>query len=90
MAEATADAERVLVAEASAGRRLVQVGFMREFDPDHQALLAEVTKGTVGRPMLVRCSHANPEPECLLGMHLSGRPTTCTPCGFSPNRRSAR
>jgi myo-inositol 2-dehydrogenase / D-chiro-inositol 1-dehydrogenase len=60
MAEATADAERVLVAEASAGRRLVQVGFMREFDPDHQALLAEVDKGTVGRPMLVRCSHANP------------------------------
>jgi myo-inositol 2-dehydrogenase / D-chiro-inositol 1-dehydrogenase len=60
MAEATADAERVLMAEASAGRRLVQVGFMREFDPDHQALLAEVNKGTVGRPMLVRCSHANP------------------------------
>ena len=60
LAETIEDAERVLTVEASIGRRLVQVGFIREFDPEHEALRAEVASGAVGRTILVRCTHANP------------------------------
>ena len=60
LAETIEDAERVLTVEASIGRRFVQVGFMREFDPEHEALRAEVASGAVGRTILVRCTHANP------------------------------
>ena len=32
---------------------------MREFDPEHEALRAEMASGAIGRPMLVGCTHAN-------------------------------
>ncbi len=32
---------------------------MREFDPEHEALRTEIERGAVGRPMLIRCTHAN-------------------------------
>ncbi len=91
LAETTEDAELVMVAEAATGHRLVQVGFMREFDPEHEALRAEVASGAIGRPMLVRCTHANPGAGVPIGDAFSDPPsTTCTPCGFSPTRRSGK
>ena len=59
VAETTHDAQLVMETEAATGRRLVQVGFMREFDPEHQELRTEIERGAVGRPMLIRCTHAN-------------------------------
>jgi len=51
---------RVLDAELTAGRRLVQVGFMRRFDPGYADMKTKLDAGLVGRPVLVHCAHRNP------------------------------
>ena len=51
------DARRVLDAEAAAGRRLVQVGLMRVYDPQHAALKQAIDDGAIGRPLLFRGIH---------------------------------
>jgi myo-inositol 2-dehydrogenase/D-chiro-inositol 1-dehydrogenase len=50
----------VLEAEAALGRRLVQVGFMRRFDPAYAELKAQVDAGDIGAPVLMHCAHRNP------------------------------
>jgi myo-inositol 2-dehydrogenase / D-chiro-inositol 1-dehydrogenase len=52
--------DRILDAEATAGRRLVQVGFMRRFDPQYRAMKAVVTGGEIGAPLLMHAAHRNP------------------------------
>jgi myo-inositol 2-dehydrogenase / D-chiro-inositol 1-dehydrogenase len=57
---ATADAaRRVVDAEAAGGRRLVQVGFMRRFDPGYVALREALDAGGVGAPVVVHSIHRN-------------------------------
>jgi hypothetical protein len=57
---ATADAaRRVVDAEAAGGRRLVQVGFMRRFDPGYVALRDTLDAGRVGAPVVVHSIHRN-------------------------------
>jgi myo-inositol 2-dehydrogenase/D-chiro-inositol 1-dehydrogenase len=46
--------------EAALGRPLVQVGFMRRFDPEYIALKKLITSGGLGNPLLVHCTHRNP------------------------------
>jgi myo-inositol 2-dehydrogenase/D-chiro-inositol 1-dehydrogenase len=43
----------------AAGRRLVQVGFNRRYDPAHRALKLAVDGGSIGAPLLVHCAHRN-------------------------------
>jgi myo-inositol 2-dehydrogenase / D-chiro-inositol 1-dehydrogenase len=45
---------------ARTGRRLVQVGFMRRFDPEYAQLRELVAAGALGEPLLVHCAHRNP------------------------------
>lgn len=52
--------DRILDAEVAAGRRFVQVGFMRRFDPQYRAMKAVVTGGEIGAPLLMHASHRNP------------------------------
>jgi myo-inositol 2-dehydrogenase/D-chiro-inositol 1-dehydrogenase len=52
--------ERILDAEVAAGRRLVQVGFMRRYDPAYRAMKAVVDSGEIGAPLIMHCSHRNP------------------------------
>jgi myo-inositol 2-dehydrogenase/D-chiro-inositol 1-dehydrogenase len=54
-----AAALRVVRAERAAGRRLVQVGFMRRFDPEYAALARLLDSGELGRPLLVHHVHRN-------------------------------
>ncbi len=49
----------VMEAEAALGRRLVQVGFMRRFDPRYAVVKRELDEGRVGQPLLVHCAHRN-------------------------------
>lgn len=57
----TADAARRIVdAEMAAGRRLVQVGFMRRYDPGYNALKDALDAGQAGAPLLMHCAHRNP------------------------------
>ena len=60
MATSRADAERILRAEIAAGRRMVQVGFMREYDRAHRALLDLLRSGDIGRALRFRGIHMNP------------------------------
>jgi len=50
---------RILDAEIAHGRRLVQVGFMRRYDPAYRALKATVASGAIGTPLFVHCAHRN-------------------------------
>jgi myo-inositol 2-dehydrogenase/D-chiro-inositol 1-dehydrogenase len=45
---------------ARTGRRLVQVGFMRRFDPEYAQLRELITSGGIGEPLVVHCAHRNP------------------------------
>jgi myo-inositol 2-dehydrogenase/D-chiro-inositol 1-dehydrogenase len=50
---------RILAAETAAGRRLVQVGFMRRYDAAYRALREVVQGGSIGLPLLMHCTHRN-------------------------------
>lgn len=54
-----ADARRVFQAEIAGGRRLVQAGFMREYDPAHRRVKATIDAGEIGSPILFRGCHYN-------------------------------
>ncbi|TWF76943.1 myo-inositol 2-dehydrogenase [Pseudonocardia hierapolitana] len=52
--------DRIVDAEVATGKRLVQVGFMRRFDPQYRAMKAVVTSGEIGAPLLMHAAHRNP------------------------------
>jgi myo-inositol 2-dehydrogenase / D-chiro-inositol 1-dehydrogenase len=49
----------IIAAEMATGRRLVQVGFMRRFDPGYRAMKAQLDSGTLGQPLFLHCIHRN-------------------------------
>ncbi|MFT4014674.1 MAG: Gfo/Idh/MocA family oxidoreductase [Paracoccus sp. (in: a-proteobacteria)] len=51
-------ARRIVDAEVAAGRRLVQVGFMRRYDEGYVAL-KRVVDGRIGAPIMVHAAHRN-------------------------------
>jgi myo-inositol 2-dehydrogenase/D-chiro-inositol 1-dehydrogenase len=51
---------RILGAEVASGRRMVQVGFMRRYDPAYHALKGALGDGGIGTPLLMHCAHRNP------------------------------
>jgi len=50
---------RIVAAETALGRRLVQVGFMRRFDPGYLAMRSAIVTGGLGAPLLMHCVHRN-------------------------------
>lgn len=52
-------ARRIVEAEVAAGRRLVQVGFMRRYDAGYVALKHAIATQT-GAPLMVHAAHRNP------------------------------
>ena len=59
LAETAAECEQILRAEEAAGKRLVQTGFMRRYDPGYVELRARVASGEIGAPLLAHCVHRN-------------------------------
>jgi myo-inositol 2-dehydrogenase/D-chiro-inositol 1-dehydrogenase len=53
------NARNVVDAEVAFGRRLIQVGFMRRFDPGYNRLKAELTASGIGEPLIVHNVHRN-------------------------------
>ncbi len=51
---------RIIDAEMAAGRRYVQVGFMRRYDAAYRAMKATLDDGSIGTPLLMHCAHRNP------------------------------
>jgi myo-inositol 2-dehydrogenase/D-chiro-inositol 1-dehydrogenase len=60
LAVSAEEAIRVVEAEAAVGRPLIQVGFMRRFDPGYLAMRRVLTEGEIGSPRLLHCVHRNP------------------------------
>lgn len=59
IAATAAEAWRVVEAEVALGRRLVQVGYMRRFDPGYLELHAARVEGRIGAPVLLHNVHRN-------------------------------
>jgi myo-inositol 2-dehydrogenase/D-chiro-inositol 1-dehydrogenase len=59
LADSAEAALGVVEAEIELGRKLVQVGFMRRYDPQHVAVKEAVAAGTVGEPVLFKGWHRN-------------------------------
>ncbi|WP_324733126.1 Gfo/Idh/MocA family protein [Pseudomonas paeninsulae] len=52
--------KRIVEAEIAAGKRLVQVGFMRPYDNGYRALKEVLLSGKIGAPLMLHCAHRNP------------------------------
>ncbi len=59
LAPTAAEALKVVEAEAASGRRLVQVGFMRRFDPSYVAMKRALGEGRIGAPLMFHNFHRN-------------------------------
>src|SRR5215218_8442603 len=59
LADSAEAALEVVEAEVELGRKLVQVGFMRRYDPQHVAVKEAVDTGTVGAPVVFKGWHRN-------------------------------
>jgi myo-inositol 2-dehydrogenase / D-chiro-inositol 1-dehydrogenase len=52
----------VLAAEEKRGQRLVQIGFMRRFDPSYVEIKSLLTRGELGKALMFHCFHRNVSP----------------------------
>ena len=52
--------KRIVEAERKAGKKLVQVGFMRRYDEGYKQLKAAVDSGKYGEALLLHCAYRNP------------------------------
>ena len=53
------DARTIVDAEAGLGRKMVQVGFMRRYDPRHLDVKSAIDSGAIGNPVLFKGTHRN-------------------------------
>jgi myo-inositol 2-dehydrogenase / D-chiro-inositol 1-dehydrogenase len=68
LATTAEDALKVVQAEATAGRRLVQVGFMRRYDQAYLEVKAAIAGGAIGEPLMAHAVHRNPSvPDSFQG-----------------------
>ena len=59
LAATAVECRGVVDAEVRGGKRLVQVGFMRRFDPSYVDMKGILQKGTIGQPLMFHCFHRN-------------------------------
>lgn len=62
LATTAEDCKRIVEAEVTAGRRFVQVGFMRRYDPGYRQLKEVIASGEIGPLLLASCRHYNAAP----------------------------
>ena len=59
LAPSAAACLEIVARESALGRRLVQVGFMRRFDPGYLAMKRALDARELGEPLLLHCTHRN-------------------------------
>lgn len=59
LATTVEDARRIVDAEVELGRKVVQVGFMRRYDPQHLDVKNAIESGDIGQPVLFKGTHRN-------------------------------
>jgi len=52
--------KRIADAEMKAGKKLVQVGFMRRYDRGYMKLKEAIDNNFIGDPLMIHCAHRNP------------------------------
>lgn len=62
LATSKEDCKRIVEAEITGGKQLVQVGFMRRFDRGYRQMKAVIESGKIGNPLMLHCVHRNPTP----------------------------
>ena len=59
--------QNIVDAEMAAGKRLVQVGFMRPYDSGYKMLKEAIDSGAIGEPLMIHAAHRNPSvPEMYI------------------------
>ena len=61
LANTAADGKEIVEAEMAGGKHLVQVGFMRRYDPSYADAKAQIDAGHIGKPYLVKATGLDPE-----------------------------
>lgn len=59
LAVSAKDAENIVAAEAEIGKKLVQVGFMRRYDPGYAEMKRIINSGEMGEPLIIHACHRN-------------------------------
>jgi len=59
LAQSAAEAKRLVDAEVASGRRLIQVGLMREYDPAHLKVKQMIDSGALGKALAFHGVHVN-------------------------------
>ena len=59
LAETATGCREIVNAEVALGRRLIQVGFMRRFDPGYMAMKTRYETGDFGAALILHCIHRN-------------------------------
>jgi Predicted dehydrogenases and related proteins len=59
LAPTVAECLEVVAAESEVGRRLVQIGYMRRFDPSYVEMKSSMRSGRLGAPLMFHCVHRN-------------------------------
>ena len=59
LAPTAAEALRAIEAEVKGGKRLIQVGYMRRFDPAYVEMRNTLKSGRLGRAVMFHCAHRN-------------------------------
>ena len=59
LAPDAAACKRIVEAGIAGGKQLVQVGFMRRYDPGYRQLKAHIDSGKFGLPLALHCVHRN-------------------------------
>ena len=68
LAATAAEALTLVAAEVALGRRLIQVGYMRRFDPGYLAMKTALAAGNIGAAKLLHNTHRNASaPEWFVG-----------------------
>lgn len=68
LAATAAESLALVEAEVALGKRLIQVGYMRRFDPGYLAMKAALTAGDIGAARLLHNTHRNVSaPEWFVG-----------------------
>ncbi|MFT5874951.1 MAG: myo-inositol 2-dehydrogenase/D-chiro-inositol 1-dehydrogenase [Clostridium sp.] len=72
LATSAEDCRRIVEAEISGGKQLVQVGFMRRFDKGYRQIKDVIDKGEIGEPLMLHCVHRNriPGPKHTTEMNI--------------------
>jgi len=60
LATTAAGCRNIVEAEMAAGKKLVQVGFMRPYDSGYKLLKEAIDAGEIGAPLMIHAAHRNP------------------------------